>query len=122
MRKWRAIADTEHPRSVPRFFPYIRLSISGACHFPKTETLTNHQLVHWPIPDMLGGRGGQPSGGPLPNTGGVGSPQVDPSPTPHQQSPSEVAKTPLLAPQLFLECSSENLKPTGFSACQTARP
>lgn len=36
--------------------------------------------------------------------GGVGSPQVDPSPTPHQQSPSEVAKTPLLAPQLFLEC------------------
>lgn len=26
----------------------------------------------------------------------MGSPQVDPSPTPHQQSPSEVANTPLL--------------------------
>lgn len=39
--------------------------------------------------------------------GGVGSPQVDPSPTPHQQSPSEVARTLLLAPQLFLKCSSK---------------
>ena len=85
MRKWRAIADTEHPRSVPRFFPYIRLSISGACHFPKRETLTNHQLVHWPIPDMLGGRGGQPSGGPLPNTPSAeslrGSKNPSPGPT-----------------------------------------
>lgn len=64
--------------------------------------------IHWPIPDMLGGRRGQPSGGPFP--------------TPHQQSPSEVARTLLLAPQLFLKCSSENFKPTGFSACQPARP
>ena len=108
MRKWRPIADKEHPRSVPCFFPYINLSVLGACHFHKRETLTTHQRVHWPIPGMLGGRRGQPSGGP--------------SPTPHQQSPSKVARTLLLAPQLFLKCSSENFKPTGFSACQPARP
>lgn len=88
-------ADTEHPRSVPRFF-LTSASVYQGLPFPQEETLTNHQLVTGPFPTCW--------------EEGGSSPQVDPSPTPHQQSPSEVANTS----PLFWSVQVGNLKPTGF--------
>lgn len=57
----------------------------------------------------------------LSSCGGVGGPQVDLFPnTPSPESSPGGNHPSLLAPPLSLECSSGNLKPTGFSACRWA--